>query len=155
MTQKSQVKVVIDELGEEIDKIKTHKELFEIIKEKTTLCDESIKRGLRKAGYGSRYFRARSMFKHKSVVNYGGLEGFKMKFDKSLIIPQKIENGIDTVLKKNGWMYDVDFREKCGVSSSDWRRYADNYENLQAKAEGKLVWGHPDIIEEMKGILGT
>ena len=87
----------------------------------------------------------------------GGIDGFRERFDDSMIIPKLIEEGIEKYLvSKNGepdWMYDYDFRELCGISTTKWRRYADDFKYLQIKVQGQTVWGHPDIIEEMKEVL--
>lgn len=82
-----------------------------------------------------------------------GLEGFRQLFDRSLIIPRKIREKIATHLKDRGWDYDETFRQVCGVSSGDWRRFKDEFAHLQIKApNGRWVWGHPDIIDEMREI---
>lgn len=82
-----------------------------------------------------------------------GLDGFKQLYDKSVNIPSKIKKGIDQYLKKTGWMYDDDFRRACGVKSTDWRRYAREFEQLQMRVDnGVLVWGHPDIIDQMREV---
>lgn len=82
-----------------------------------------------------------------------GLEGFRQLFDRSLIIPRKIREKIGSYLKDKGWDYDETFRQVCGVSSGDWRRFKDEFAHLQIKApNGRWVWGHPDIIDEMREI---
>lgn len=88
----------------------------------------------------------------------GGIETFQNIFDDSVKVPHLIEEGIEKYLtNKDGepdWMYDYAFREMCGVSVTKWRRYADQYKHLQVKAsDGQLIWGHPDIIDEMREIL--
>jgi hypothetical protein len=85
-----------------------------------------------------------------------GLGGFQEMFDKSVIIPTAIEEGIEKFLVTSegepDWMYDDEFREKCKVSITNWRRYANEFQELQVKVDGKVVWGHPDIIEEMREV---
>ena len=88
----------------------------------------------------------------------GTLDEFKNEFDLSVIVPKKIEEGIEKYLRRPDgepvYMFDWRFRELCKVSVTQWRRYADNYKYLQIKNKnGELIWGHPDIIEEMKEVL--
>jgi len=82
------------------------------------------------------------------------LDAFKMRYDDNVIIPRKIESGIEAHLTDNGepsWMRDREFREACGVPVSKWRRFADEYKHLQVKVPGdEIVWGHPKIIDEMR-----
>ena len=87
----------------------------------------------------------------------GGFEAFREKFDDSLIIPDKIKEGIKKFLV-NGkgepdCMYDQDFREACGIPPSKWRRYADDFKTLQVKKDNLIIWGHPEIIEQMRMVL--
>lgn len=95
--------------------------------------------------------------KVKKPKSGGGLTKFKELFDDSHIIPQKIEEGIQKHLVNSkgepDWMYDRDFREACGVSVNKWRRYADEYKHLQVRKDSLVIWGHPDIIEDMRLIL--
>lgn len=90
-------------------------------------------------------------------VRNKGLAGFRKSFDKSIIVPNAIEEGIDKLLVTDegepDWMYDEEFREKCKVPVAGWRRYADQYKDLQVKVDGKIIWGHPDIIEQMREVI--
>jgi hypothetical protein len=90
--------------------------------------------------------------KERSV---GTLDEFKNEFDLSVIVPRKIDEGIERYLRRPDgepmYMFDWRFRELCKVPVTQWRRYADNYKYLQVKNKnGEL---HPDIIEEMKEVL--
>jgi len=90
----------------------------------------------------------------KKMRGGGGLEAFQKLYDDDLIIPQKIDEGIEKYLyNEDGepdWLYDREFRELCGVSISKWRRYADDYKHLQVRVKEDLVWAHPGIIEELR-----
>ncbi len=79
-----------------------------------------------------------------------GLSGFRELYDMSVKVPAAIDKCINTRLKSVGWMYDEDFRRATGVSSTHWRKYRDQYDHLLIKVEGRLIWGHPDIIDEMR-----
>ena len=83
-----------------------------------------------------------------------GIEAFRNQYDDGIIIPAKIEAAVEKHLQgADGapcWMRDREFRELCGVSVSKWRRHADEFKGLQVVAQGEVVWGHPDIIEEMR-----
>ena len=87
-------------------------------------------------------------------INNKGIEGFRNKFDDSVIIPKKIQEGIEKYLRdENGepdYLHDRDFRELCDVSISKWRRYATEFKHLQVKKDGDIYWGHPEIIDEMR-----
>jgi hypothetical protein len=81
------------------------------------------------------------------------LDSFRQQYDDSLIIPAKIEEGIEKFLKDGSepaWMRDFEFREACGVPVAKWRRYADDYKGLQVKVGSEIIWGHPDIVDEMR-----
>lgn len=84
------------------------------------------------------------------------LDTFRNKFDKSIIIPKKIEEGIEKYLRladgRPGYMSDHEFRERLGVSNNIWRRFANEYDHLQVKVDGTIYWGHPDIADKMKEI---
>lgn len=82
------------------------------------------------------------------------LDAFRKAYDDSIIIPERIEEGINRYLTEAGepsWMSDRDFREALGVPVGKWRRYADDYRHLQVTVPGGgIVWGHPEIIDEMR-----
>lgn len=82
-----------------------------------------------------------------------GLDGFRKLYDKSYIVPKTIQEKIDTYLKKHGWEYDENFRVACGIKLNDWRRFRGDFSHLHVTVEGKIVWGHPDIIDEMRDIV--
>lgn len=82
-----------------------------------------------------------------------GIEGFRKLFDKSITIPNKIQFKIDSYLKEKGWEYDDTFRMVCEITLQDWRRYRDKFSRLQVKVDGKVIWGHPDLIDEMREVL--
>jgi len=83
-----------------------------------------------------------------------GLDDFLNQFDDSVIIPRQIEEGIKSHLQdKEGnpcWLKDNEFRTLCGVSTGRWRKFADAYTHLQVKVQGQIIWGHKDIIDEMR-----
>jgi hypothetical protein len=83
-----------------------------------------------------------------------GIEAFRNQYDDGIIIPDKIEAAIGAHLEDGDgapcWMRDKEFREVCGVSLGKWRRYADEYKELQVSVQGEIIWGHPDIINEMR-----
>jgi hypothetical protein len=82
------------------------------------------------------------------------IDSFLNQYDDSVIIPGIIEAGIKKHRSdSNGnpcWLKDKDFRELCDVSMVKWRRFADLYKELQVMAQGELVWGHEEIIAEMR-----
>jgi hypothetical protein len=91
----------------------------------------------------------------KTRVQKQGLESFIDQFDDSVIIPRTIEEGVAAHLTNSAgepcWMRDKEFRELCGVPIGRWRRYADEFKELQVTvAGGDTIWGHPDIIDEMR-----
>jgi len=91
----------------------------------------------------------------KRVIQKGGIDSFLNQYDDSVIIPKKIEAGVEKHLQDSSgdpcWMRDKDFREACGVGLGKWRRHADEYKELQVTVPGEgVIWGHPDIIDEMR-----
>jgi len=90
----------------------------------------------------------------KNFVNTNTLDKFREEHDYSVIIPKKIEIGIDKYLLtpegKGAYLEDLKFRDLLGISPSVWRRYAKKFEHLQARHDGILYWGHPSIIDEMR-----
>jgi hypothetical protein len=90
----------------------------------------------------------------RKIKGGGGIEAFEKLYDDDVIIPEKIENGIEEFLyDEDGspdWLYDAEFRELCGVSVSKWRRYADDYKHLQVPVKGDLIWAHPGIVDELR-----
>lgn len=89
--------------------------------------------------------------------NLGGtLDDFKKKYDDDLIVPRKIREGIERYLRtpdgQPKYLHDQHFRQLCGVSTTKWRRYADDFKHLQVNRNG-IIWGHPEIIEQMREVL--
>jgi len=82
-----------------------------------------------------------------------GLAGFRKLYDKSLIVPEKIKEKISTYLKEKGWEHDEQFRQVCGIRQVDWRKYRDEFSHLQVRVDGRLIWGHPEIIDEMREVV--
>ena len=84
----------------------------------------------------------------------GGIDSFRRQYDDAIIIPKQIKLGINSYLVEPdgtpSWMKDRDFREACGVGHGKWRRYADDFKHLQVKVQGEVIWGHPEIIQEMR-----
>jgi len=91
---------------------------------------------------------------NRKLKPIGGLEAFRNQYDDSIIVPKQIEEGIvKCLVEPDGtpsWMRDRDFREACGVGPGKWRRYADDYKHLQVTVRGEIIWGHPEIIDEMR-----
>lgn len=95
------------------------------------------------------------MAKDKSKLP-GTLDDFRANFDDGYIIPKKIEDGVEKHLRvkgQPGYLEDSEFRQRCGVSVNKWRRFADQFKSLQVVKDGKIIWGHPEIIEQMREIL--
>lgn len=94
--------------------------------------------------------------------NYG-LDGFKaihskseIKKTKSAKMREKVEALINGDLKKAGWMYDQDVRDRLGFSAGDHAMLRNDYEHLiiynvpDANNRRSTIWGHPDIINSMR-----
>lgn len=100
----------------------------------------------------------------RSVIRGGGapapaplrrgktLDCFRQQYDIKL----RIRQGISTHLK-SVYMTDQEFREACGVPSSEWRRYADEseFDGNRAKIRGVTYWASAKMVEQMKEIAGV
>lgn len=81
------------------------------------------------------------------------LSEFRETFDKNVIIPRQIREG----LKKlgNAWDYEAAFAKACGVSITDISNFrdefSDNWHSL--KREGRRVWGSKSMIKSIKATL--
>jgi hypothetical protein len=88
-----------------------------------------------------------------------GLEGFREMFDTVM----RTQTALDTFLasdefKDRGWIYDNELRDRLGVSTSSWVQIRKDYAQYQCEPRDpdtksrKVVWGHIDIIEELREI---
>ena len=57
------------------------------------------------------------------------LSDFRAAHDKNFVVPQKIKAGIEK-LGKEGWEYEVDFARMCGVNTTDFARFRDQFEEF-------------------------
>lgn len=89
----------------------------------------------------------------KSALSKGKtLSQFRTQFD----VREKIRQGIKSHLK-NITMTDQEFREACQVPVNEWRRFAslDEFSQYTAKLKGTVFWARPEMLLEMKEILGV
>lgn len=79
------------------------------------------------------------------------MDQFRQQFDVKLRIRQGIKKHLSGV-----YMTDQEFREACGIASSDWRRYADEieFDKFRAKIRGQILWASEKMLLEMKSIAG-
>ena len=131
--------------------IKKHKHSFDDISDR--LCNYKLRKKTFRTDRDSfMNTYCKKNINEKPKTNKEALNHFKSLYDKDFIIPKIIESKIKTVLKNKGWMTDQEFRMECDVKLNDWFKYKSNYEKLQLRIDKKLIWGHPDIIEDMKKI---
>jgi hypothetical protein len=79
------------------------------------------------------------------------LELFRQTFDVPLRIRQGIRRHLVSV-----YMTDQEFRESCGVPSTNWRRYADDdeFRANRGKFSGQTYWASETMMSKMKRIAG-
>jgi hypothetical protein len=146
MSKKQELKKIWEENGKDLK----GKQLLEVCKKLN--LDESS--GYK---YVRQFKRELLSAKISKFKGGGGLNRFRELYDDSVIVPSKIEEGIEKFLVNDrgepDWMYDNDFREACGIPHNKWRRYADDYKHLQVRKEKTIIWGHPDIINAMRMVI--
>jgi len=82
------------------------------------------------------------------------LDAFRKQHDVSFIIDEHIKSHLHE--KADAYFTDHEFREICGVPSSNWRRFADD----TRFADHRLVrgqhnlWASKRMIQEMRKIIG-
>ena len=76
---------------------------------------------------------------------------FRQQFDVKLRIQQGVKKHLQGV-----YMPDQEFREACGVSTTEWRRYSEEseFDVYRAKIRGQILWAAPKMLLEMKSIAG-
>ena len=74
-----------------------------------------------------------------------GIAEFQAAHDKNYIIPDKITKGI-IALSKLGpdvWEYEVAFLKRCGISTTDFAMFRDQFQDFMVLTKGhnpKRVW---------------
>lgn len=59
------------------------------------------------------------------------LESFRKTFDKSVIVPDRIRAGLAAL--GDSWEYEVDFIKRCGLSTTDFSRFRDQFEDFMVE----------------------
>lgn len=70
------------------------------------------------------------------------LADFRAIHDKNFVIPNKIKAGLEA-LGNDGWEYEADFQRLCGVSTTDFAKFRDQFEEYYVTTSGtnpKRVW---------------
>jgi hypothetical protein len=80
------------------------------------------------------------------------LAQFKDQYDVKLRIRQGIKKYLTGV-----YMTEQELRDACGISTTDWRRYADEgeFDGFRVKIRGQIFWAQPKMLAEMKSIAGV
>lgn len=87
------------------------------------------------------------------------VEAFRMKFDKSLIIPKKIKAGLEALaaMGPESWEPEGDFIRRIGVSVTDFSKYREQFSDfwLEAREIGKApsrIWaGTKKLADTLRG----
>ena len=79
------------------------------------------------------------------------MDQFRQQFDVKLRIRQGVKKHLQGV-----YMTDQEFREACGISTTEWRRYSEEieFDTFRAKIRGQILWAAPKMLLEMKSIAG-
>jgi len=74
-------------------------------------------------------------------------------FDRSYLIPQRIQAVIDKHLQDGRWLYDQEMRQLVECPTQFWRRYAEQFAANTVTIGGKTIWvdaAKRDEVERMK-----
>lgn len=85
------------------------------------------------------------------------IDDFRAAHDKNFIVPQKIAAGLEK-LGKDSWEYESEFLKLCGVSTTDFARFRDEFEGhflavLGPNRNTKRVWASKALIAKMQEML--
>lgn len=85
------------------------------------------------------------------------LADFRAIHDKSFVVPQKIKAGLEA-LGKEGWEYEMDFMRLCGVSSTDFAAFREDFVEYYVIVGGsrsaKRIWaGSKATAEKMRSMV--
>ena len=74
--------------------------------------------------------------KTRSAKNAGHTkDDFRDQHDKSYIVPKKIREGLEQL--GDAWEYEMEFMRRCGLSTTDFSRYRDEFEDYIVNTGGK------------------
>ncbi len=86
--------------------------------------------------------------KVRKVKNAGRTkDDFRGFHDKSYIVPKKIREGLEQL--GEAWEYESDFMRRCGLSTTDFSRYRDQFEEYIVNTTGKSakrVWAGTEVF---------
>lgn len=83
------------------------------------------------------------------------LSDFRATHDKSFVVPNKIKEGL-AKLGEDGWEYEIEFIKLCGLSTTDFSRFREQFEDyyLTVNVNGrnhKRVWaGSKKLAAKMR-----
>jgi hypothetical protein len=77
-------------------------------------------------------------------------------FRKTFDIALRIREGIKRHLGGETYLSDTEFRERCAIHISRWRRYADEdeFRKNRYRFDGTLYWASESTMKQMKHIAG-
>lgn len=92
----------------------------------------------------------------KEKAGKKGLQDFRALHDKNFLVPQRIKAGLDAL--GDGWEYEVDFVRSCGLSTTDFARFREQFEefsvNVGSARSPKRVWaGTKAMAAKMRDML--
>lgn len=84
------------------------------------------------------------------------LSDFRAAHDKNFIVPGKIKAGLEK-LGPEGWEYEVEFIRTCGLSTTDFAAFRDQFEDFSVNVGGrnpKRVWaGSKALADKMREMI--
>lgn len=86
------------------------------------------------------------------------LTDFRAAHDKNFLVPEKIKAGL-AKLGKDSWEYEVDFIRICGLSTTDFAMFRDQFEDFFVPVSvggrnTKRIWGGSKaLIDKMKELV--
>jgi hypothetical protein len=86
----------------------------------------------------------------KGNVKIKTLQEFRNEYDKSVVVPKKI-NAALKLMGRHGWVYEVEFARLAGLSMTDISAYRDMFADHVVTLRERRAWaGCPETALEMK-----
>lgn len=127
----------------------TIREFIKANRDKYPSNEELIKAAAKELGVQER--SVRDVLSEERSIDTRTLE-FQQQFDKSYIMPRKIQEVIDTWLQDRKWATDAEMQERCGIGgAADWKNYGrenPEFEKYILYANKKAIWAYSESYRD-------